>query len=155
MTTRNPILHTNLPNDQEFDIHVDWPCQPWREMRDQRWQLINFMNGKVNPKFSRLDLLMKKATIRKVPSFVAKKKISIQLWLVGLLEAYPDMFLPLQEDFISMLGSQRDNWNVRMRIEKDKKGSFNFIILLQISNKILSNPHELENFFQQADEKYK
>ena len=53
---------------------------------------------------------------------------------------------------MSMLGSQRDNWNVRMRIEKEKDGQFNFVILLQISKKILSNPHELESMFQQANE---
>lgn len=154
MNTKKLILTTNLSDDDKFDIS-EMICHPWRETRDQRWQLKNHMNEIVNENLSRLDLLKQKATNKKFPGFVAKQKISIQLWLVGLFETYPDMFYPLHEEFMSMLGSQRDNWNVRMRIEKDKDGQFNFVILLQISKKILSNPHELESMFQQADEEKK
>jgi len=135
-----------MSDEDEFDID-DMICHPWRETRDQRWQLKEHMKKIVKENLSRLDLLKQKATNRKIPGFVAKQKISIQRWLVGLFENYPDMFDPLHEEFISMLGSQRDNWNVRMRIEKDKDEQFNFVILLQISKKILSNPHELESMF--------
>ena len=151
MTTKKSILTTNMSDDYEFDID-DMPCHPWRETRNQRGQLKDHMNEIVNENLSRLDLLKQKATNRKLPGFVAKQKISIQLCLVGLFENYPDMFYPLQEEFMSMLGSQRDNWYVRMRIEKEKDGQFNFVILLQISKKILSNPRELESMFQQVNE---
>ena len=89
MTTKKSILTTNMSDDDEFDIH-DMPCHPWRETRDQRWQLNDHMKEIVKENLSRLDLLKQKATNRKFPGFVAKQKISIQLCLVGLFENYPD-----------------------------------------------------------------